>query len=236
MSDENVIEPEIAPEVPVEEAPVEAPVVEEAPKDMTTEQLAKAEVLDAVAATLSNGSLEFGWTMDELWHLVYEDYMQMANGKEDKAVTEFLSFVQDREATVVPNRATITEQWRVARAIPRDKYGVIVENSVGIDGKNISPSFHQLRSVLMSAEFHGPVDKTLTNEMISWSVENHWPPVADIRKQRLVLQPAQAKEDPATKHWNSFVKMAQVVIADAPESNHAIAAQLVLDQWKAELS
>jgi hypothetical protein len=233
MSDETVLEPEIAPEAP----PVEAPA-EEAPAqvDMTPEQLAKCEVLDTVAATLSNGSLEFGWTMDELWHLAYEDYMQMANGKEDKAVTEFLSFVQDREATVVPNRATITEQWRVARAIPRDKYEVIVEKSVGVDGKNIKPSFHQLRSVLMSAEFHGPVDKTLTNSMISWAVENHWPPVADIRAQRLVLQPAQAKEDPATKHWNALVKLSQVVIADAPESEHAAAAQLILDLWKKEMS
>ena len=191
-----------------------------------TEQ-ALYEKLDSLASNWSQSSLEFGWTCAELWHVVQEDFMGQADGKEKKALTLFINHIQEREADKIDARSTVADRFRIARFIPRETYDAIVTGSSGTQ-----PTYHQMRACIFTS--FGELDKEKTDAMIDWAVNNNWPAVADIRIYRGVVDP-KVKVDPATRHWQMFVKLSQSVMADSGEGHPRYnVAKAVLDQWKVE--
>jgi hypothetical protein len=188
--------------------------------------------LDVLASNLSTSRLQFGYTAMKLWNVVMEEFMEQTGGKEKKALGAFIDLVQEREAKDIDSRSTITDSIRVAKAIPETLYNKIVEKSVDDNGNHIKPTFHQIRTVVFQKG--NEVDTEKTGAMIDWCVAHKWPPVADIRIYRDVLDP-KVKVDPADKHYRAFVKLSQTIMVESPEGSERYnAAKTVLEVWKKE--
>jgi hypothetical protein len=222
-------EPEAVPAVEpaVETAEPVAPVVPPLSQPDEAEAAKLAEI-DKLASDLSSGSLELGWAIQDLYHMVFEDFMEAAGGKPRKALVEFLTFIQEREAKDVASRSIITERFRIAECLPRKNYDKIVAASGGY-----KPTFNQIRSVIMTKD--GTLDVEKTEQMIDFAVENQWPAVLDIRAYKNKLEPEKVKVNPIEKRWDNLRKVAVQVVGDyAADSPRAKAAQSVLDVWKSE--
>jgi hypothetical protein len=183
--------------------------------------------LDTLAANLSSSSLQFGWVAIELWHMKQEEFMEHAGGNDRKALTLFITHIQERESKDTEARKTISDRIRIGKYISHEAYDQIVAASGGVE-----PTYHQIRAVIFTDK--GDVDETKTNAMIDWCVARGWPSVADIRIQRDVIVPKVAV-DPAAKHFKLFVKMAQTIMADTVEGSPRFnVAKAVLELWKNE--
>jgi hypothetical protein len=188
--------------------------------------------LDTLAADMSETNFEFGWTAEELWHVTQEDFMQENDGKERKAYSAFITLVSQREAKDIESRNIIGDRIRVARFVPRDVYAKIEGASLDAQGNKISPKFHQIRNCLFVKGSN--VDEGKTEAMIDWCVQNQWPPVADIREHRGVVDPKVAV-DPVAKHKSLFVKLSQKIMAEVPEGSVWYnVSKVVFEAWKAE--
>lgn len=184
--------------------------------------------LDSLATDLSKGSLEFGWTANELWQMTIEDWMEYANGKEHKAYTLFINFLQDREAKEAADRKTIAERVRVCRFIPRGLYVQLAAAS------KYEPTFHQIRACVFTLKDGSP-DKAKTDQMINWCISNGWPSVPDIRIQRNVVDGvSKIKVDIVERRRNAFARTAQAILATEPEgSQWWTLAHNVFETWMA---
>lgn len=196
--------------------------------DTTEAEQTLLNKLDTLALDLSKNSWEFGWTADELWHVVQENFLQESGGKEKKALGAFINFLSEREAKENEARNTIATRIRVARFVPRVNYGKIVVASKGIE-----PTFHQVKNVIFQKA--GELDATKTNAMIDWCIANQWPAVEDIRIQRGVIDPKVAV-DPKERDFKRFVKLAQVVAVENPSGPRNDVAVAVIAAWKAEVT
>lgn len=220
------IEAEGVAETPTEESPNYAQVAK-AEFDKQNELLEK---LDAEAAQMSSSNLEFGWICEELWRATYEDFMNMADGKERKALSYFLNVVQERISKDIENRKTVADRFKIARYFPRKNYEKIVADSNGY-----RPTFNQLRSLIITDD-SGELDRKLTHEMIVWCIQHDWVGIRDIRAQRNLLAPKKVRIPPEERHWANFVKNAQAVMTDvAADHPHYVAAKAVVDLFKAEM-
>lgn len=183
--------------------------------------------LDVLASNLSKSSLQFGWVASELWNVVQEFFMEQAGGKEKKALGLFISHVQERESKDIESRKIVSDRLRVARYIPRDVYGKIVEGSGGIE-----PTYHQIRTCIVSSG--SEMDTVKTDAMIDWAIAHQWPPVADIRAYHETLDPKE-KVDPLSRHYKLFVKLSQTIMAESTEgSERYLAAEGVFNCWAKE--
>lgn len=213
-------EPEDFTSAPEEVTPVMAPTADDIQNDLLNR-------LDACASNLSQSSLEFGWVAAELWEYVQEDFLEASGGKEKKALSAFTSFIQEREAKDIETRGIVSERLRIARHLTRSKYGAIVSASGGTE-----PTFHQIRACIFSEGQDLNAGKT--NTMIDYCISHNWPPVADIRTYRGVVDPKQ-KVAPEERRWKLFVKMSQKIMAETdPSDGHYKAAKTVLDTWTDE--
>jgi hypothetical protein len=238
MSNEFENVPEEPTELPVEEVAEELPDEEPISIEAETEVApvvvdpfeAEQELLgqlDTIAANWSVGSLEFGWVAAELWNKTQEDFMEMADGKERKALTLFTSIIHERLSKEIESRGIVSERLRIARYIGRKEYGEIVAASNGYE-----PTFHQIRNCVFT-DGDG-LDTVKTNAMLDYAISEGWPPVVDIRAHRGVVDPAQ-KIDPADRHWIGLVKMSQYVMNDVAVGHpHYTVAKAVLDLWAEE--
>jgi hypothetical protein len=183
--------------------------------------------LDDLAKTLSVSSLQFGWVAVELWNVVQEDFISQADGKEKKALTAFIDLIHERESKEIESRKIVAERIRIAKYVTRETYSAIVSGSNGTE-----PTFHQIRACVFTQGQE--LEKEKTTAMIDWCVSHNWPSVTDIRIQRGVIEPT-LKVDPAKRHFSTFVKLAQCVMADSGEGTERYnVASTVVELWQKE--
>jgi hypothetical protein len=196
--------------------------------DTTDVEQALFARLDTLASDMSNSRLEFGHVALDLYRVVFEDFMEQAGGKQKKALTKFINLVHERESKEIDARKTVVEAIRIAKFVPRKSYELIVKNSDGY-----RPTFHQIRAIVFTLT-NGELDEAKSGAMIDWCVENKWPPVADIRAHREVIDPKpESGVDPKEKLFGSFVKMSQHVMEQFTEGGEEYnCAKNVLETWK----